>query len=192
MECSALEEANVVNITPIISRSAAGEVIAEVGAGGGFGDLVQAQELELDHQLIKDLKQWCKDKFVDREKRQPTLDLIAQVELSKLRSVPMTTLDPGGNSEINLPDVLKRLAELVKRSEDAGEVDEAGAMGLRPASQHTLPRNIVSSSNYALQIAKNTAYENRCSHTRDTPLMQSSAISWRHSNLLISIHVRSM
>jgi len=50
--CSALNERNVVWIRPIICRNGNNEV-AEVGTGGGGGDLTQNPELELDETSIR-------------------------------------------------------------------------------------------------------------------------------------------
>lgn len=49
MRCDFIENhQKVVWIRPIIARTKAGVEIAEIGIGGGAGDLTQSPELELD------------------------------------------------------------------------------------------------------------------------------------------------
>jgi hypothetical protein len=52
MHCSAINE-KTVWIKPIIARTKDGD-IAEIGVGGGGGDLIQRPELELDNDSVID------------------------------------------------------------------------------------------------------------------------------------------
>lgn len=54
MGCSFSEEENIVLIRPIITRLPSGVEIAEVGIGGGWGDLVPNHELAMDPDDIKE------------------------------------------------------------------------------------------------------------------------------------------
>ncbi len=151
MTCSTLEEANVVHITPILSYSANGGIIGEVGAGGGGEDLVQVQDFKLSDKIIELFKDWCKDKIADQEQRRTTLGHIAQIEASKLGSVPLTTLTADYPGEFDLIKILERLAELAKRSEFTRMISEEGATRTKPDSDEGLPKNIVSSLDDSLQ-----------------------------------------
>ena len=67
-------------IIPIISRSAIGKVIPELGAGGSAGDLIQPHDLELENledEDIAKLKTLCTKKISDPEVRRKTLDIIS-------------------------------------------------------------------------------------------------------------------
>ena len=91
--CSVLGKSRVIYITPIISRSNDGEIIPEVGAGGGIGDLKQAH-VELDFkQAACELVETCKEKIYDLDMRQKTLDILNQNVIPRLKSISMDLLD---------------------------------------------------------------------------------------------------
>jgi len=48
MHCAAINDDKTVWIRPIVTRTTNGDEIAEMGLGGGGGDLTQRPELELD------------------------------------------------------------------------------------------------------------------------------------------------
>lgn len=53
MQCDFIKNHNeVVWIRPIITRTKLGAEIAEIGIGGGGGDLTQSPELELDSDVV--------------------------------------------------------------------------------------------------------------------------------------------
>jgi DNA cross-link repair 1C protein len=54
MNCEATNNVNTVQIRPIITRTKVGAEIAEVGVGGGGGDLSQRPEVEFDSELMID------------------------------------------------------------------------------------------------------------------------------------------
>ena len=83
-------------IIPIISQSATGKVIPELGAGGGAGNLIQSHDLELEDledEDIAKLKALCIKKISDPEVRLKTLDIISQVIQSKPKVVSLDLLD---------------------------------------------------------------------------------------------------
>lgn len=70
---------DVVYITPIISRTSDGIEIAEVGAGGGHGDLRQTHELEItDLAALEALVKMCREAIKEPEALQQILSLISK------------------------------------------------------------------------------------------------------------------
>lgn len=51
MRCKAIDQ-NTVWIQPIIRRTKSGEEVAEIGIGGGGGDLSRRPELDLDSDFV--------------------------------------------------------------------------------------------------------------------------------------------
>ena len=119
--CPTLKESHTVFITPILSRSATGEAVLEMGAGGGAGDLVQSHELQLDGmQDILDLTKVCAENIVDKEARKNTLGFVLDTILSQKKSLPLAALDMDVNeNSIPLVELVRRLSSLVKRNGEA-------------------------------------------------------------------------
>lgn len=139
-----MKEAKVVQITPILSYSATGQMIGEIGAGGGGGDLLQLQDFELSDQDISDLQQWCEDEVIDPSKRQTTFNDIAQIKVAEIRSFPSAALGDDDYEYLDKLELLKRLARFVRRSLSGVRINEASAMEAKAASERKMSRNIVS------------------------------------------------
>lgn len=95
--CSVIDDATkVVHITPIISRTSSGIEVAEVGAGGGQGDLDQIHELEFgDLQSITQLMAICASKIQNEE------------VLSKVLSLLTSSINgQGGRLRLDLSDMV--------------------------------------------------------------------------------------
>jgi len=140
----------VVFITPIISRSALGAVVPEVGTGGGGGDLeIQALELKLDDEdKVLKLMKVCSELIVNCELRKKTLDFIDQARLSQKRSISLNALPPDEDqmSFIELAQHITKLADQ-GRSITTGQtplrVQDPRQQENMPAMERGLPRTIV-------------------------------------------------
>lgn len=144
----------MVYITPIISRSATGQVIPEVGAGGGARDLDQSHDLRLDNlkaEEIDKLIQLCTNKLITSEARLRTVDIISKAVASKKEAVPLGALKPEiGEKTMPLDDLVQLLAGLADR-EDGAILSKPdlkiskmrNARRTRTSQGELLPRNIV-------------------------------------------------
>ena len=117
MTCSTLDAPNVVHITPILSYSPEGQVIKEMGAGGGGQDLVQ--DFALNDENLKATKIWCQTSIVPLEQRKMTLRHIAQIEGSEIRTVSWATITAREYGEVDLIKILRNFAEYVDQKEDS-------------------------------------------------------------------------
>lgn len=133
----------MVHITPILSYAPDGGIIGGMGAGGGFKDLEEAHFM-LEDEFISKVKQWGKDTITDPGQRQTTLDLIACVEDSRLRTFPKAILKDNDHDEVNMIEFVKRPAKLARRFEENGKVNKSPPVGVRPASEQQPSNNIVS------------------------------------------------
>lgn len=147
--CPALDQGKVVYITPIIARSANGEVVPELGAGGGAGDLVQGHELELDSvQDILTLTKVCSEKIGDKNMRMKTLDFISDTLTCQKNSISLDALclDVKMKS-VTLVEFAQQLAKLVEQggnlAQPKSNVHEAMGYTNIPSKGYDLPRTIV-------------------------------------------------
>jgi len=148
--CAALDGNDVVFIKPIISRSASGTVVPEVGAGGGGGDLeVQALKLELvDEDNVLKLLKVCSEMVVNRELREKTLDYIEQARRSQKRSVSLNAIRPD-EGQIPLTELAQHISKLADQdgSNTAEQkflkVQNSRQQGDLPPMERELPRTIV-------------------------------------------------
>ncbi len=156
--CPTLEKADVVYITPIISRSATGQVIPEVGAGGGARDLDQSHDLRLDNlkaEEVEKLIQLCTNKIIHSEARLKTLGIISKAFVSKKDAVSLDALKPEiGEKTMPLDDLVQLLAGLADQEDGAilSKPDPRmstmrNARRTRTSQGELLPRNIVCLSN---------------------------------------------
>lgn len=112
LDCSGLKSPNIVWITPILKFSN-GEVVPEFGAGGGLGDLVQAQELELkDANTAIELMNICSTNIRDEQALARTLSLISKGMKSANKTVFLGALEEARESDA-IP--LKELARFFSR-----------------------------------------------------------------------------
>ncbi|MCJ1425154.1 hypothetical protein MMC29_003042 [Sticta canariensis] len=107
INCSGLESADVVWITPIIARSSDGTSIPEAGAGGGGDDLKQAHELELqDANTAVELIKLCLENIRDQQALEKTLDLISTGLKSANKTVTLDALKLArGSDSISLKEL---------------------------------------------------------------------------------------
>lgn len=112
LDCPGLKSPDIVWITPILKFSN-GEVVPELGAGGGLGDLVQAQELELkDANTAIELMDICSTNIRDEQALARTLSLISKGMKSANKTVVLGALEEARESDA-IP--LKELARFFSR-----------------------------------------------------------------------------
>lgn len=112
LDCPGLKSPDIVWITPILTFSN-GEVVPELGAGGGLGDLVQAQELELkDANTAIELMDICSTNIRDEQALARTLSLISKAMKSANKTVVLGALEEARESDA-IP--LKELAKFFSR-----------------------------------------------------------------------------
>ena len=145
----------MVYITPIISRSATGQVVPEAGAGGGARDLDLSHDIGLDKLKVDEankLIDLCTDTIMDNEARLRMMDIISKALASKKEAVLLKALKPeGGDKTMPLQDLVQLLAGLVGQ-EDGAILSEPNsrmsrvrnAKRTRTSQGEFLPKNIVS------------------------------------------------
>ena len=186
----------MVYITPIISRSTTGQVIPEVGAGGGARDLDQSHNLRLDNlkaEEVDKLIQLCTNKVISSEARSRTVDIISKAVASKKEALYLDALKPEiGEKTMPLDDLVQLLAGLADREDGAtlSKIDlkirrMRNARRTRTLEEH-LPRNIVCLP-ISFDILANW-YRN--SHILGTHLTKSCVISSVLLSHSMSIHAR--
>lgn len=140
-DCKALKSPNVVWITPMITYSANGEEVLELGAGGGGGDLVQ-HELELeDEETTRELLQLCFRAVKDSSVKQETEKLISEAYRSPAQKMSLDSISAVfSNHELSLIDFARLLTDAAGKEprERGGPHLDANA-----ESKQILPRHIV-------------------------------------------------
>lgn len=145
-----LGKSDVVYITPVISRSHTGDIVPELGAGGGGDDLLQSHELKLDNEVMESLTKLISEKVSDRELRIRILGLISQARLSERSSIGLDVLNVD-EGPIRLDDFVKRIVNLVQQGHDfvLHKTDDSSAsirLSNIPVAGTELPRTIVCST----------------------------------------------
>ncbi|KAF2236078.1 hypothetical protein EV356DRAFT_444058, partial [Viridothelium virens] len=105
----------VVRILPIISRFEDGTEVEEQGAGGGFGDLKQAHELEItDNESVGQLMSICAASIHDAEKLAKVLGmLVAKIPEKGSYNLTLTSNLPI-TDDMSLRDFVPILAEVAE------------------------------------------------------------------------------
>ncbi|EON68980.1 hypothetical protein W97_08238 [Coniosporium apollinis CBS 100218] len=147
--CSVVDgNPNVVWIIPIITRTPDGTEMAELGAGGGKGDLDQVHELDTaDVAAVAQLMNMCATKITEPEKLQRVLRLLSSVLEEKQTRIQLGGAGGGVDNEEGHLDLdqlpLQELVDILARLASA---DSDGAEALRPLGQQKrtkeLPRTI--------------------------------------------------
>ena len=136
--CKALDSLDVVWITPIISHSANGSDVLELGAGGGGGDLTQ-HELELDDEVTaKEFLRLLFDTVKDTSTREETERIFSKALLSPTQKISLDSLSPAfSDQDLSLKDLARILTDATRNrsGKKRGERNYE--------AKKTLPRQIV-------------------------------------------------
>ena len=151
--CPASNSSSTVYISPIINRGENGEILPEVGAGGGAGDLLQNYGyLELNDQtLTKMLIDLCDDRAEDPTKRSKIRDNIIKALGTDDKTISLDALalwDLAGDIKLNeFVENLIQLADSSKKGEEGNiensatrEITQNGELPFRiqfPYSRHS-------------------------------------------------------
>ena len=139
-DCKALKSLNVVWITPIITHSADGDDVVEMGAGGGGGDLTQ-HELELDDQeTTEGLLQLCFRALEDSSTKNEIERMISEAFHSPAQRISLDSISSAfSDRELPLEQFARSLTDAVKlmirKRENKGDA--------KAESRKTLPRQLV-------------------------------------------------
>ena len=144
-KCDGVKAADVVWITPIITRLGDGTIVEEMGAGGGAGDLVQTHEIDLnDQHAVQELFELCLESIKDEKNRKETLRLITEAVLAPSKKMSLAELDSHSlDHDIPLETFAKLLQKATLRSAKSVEKTEEQASSMKAKSQKELPRTIV-------------------------------------------------
>lgn len=136
--CKALDSPDVVRITPIITHSADGSDVLELGAGGGGGDLTQ-HELELDDEATaKEFLRLLLDTIKDISTREETERIFSKALLSPMQKISLDSLSSAfSDQDLSLKDLARILTDAI-RSKSGRQKGERNHEFKR-----TLPRQIV-------------------------------------------------
>ena len=138
------EEPRVVWIIPILTRTTHGDIVPELGAGGGGTDLQKSHVVELnDPATTLQLMQLCSDKIVDKGARARALRNISKAASSPSRSIDLSNLDISIlKDELSLGQLLALLA-LLNEDEHAGLCERGSMEGTKYSAASGAPRKIL-------------------------------------------------
>jgi DNA cross-link repair 1C protein len=144
VECPVARGSNVVEVFPIITREN-GQDIRELGAGGGKGDLNQAQEIEMhDSEALQDLIKLCSATIQDKTTLEKVTTLVAQCHNSPAaRIILESCADPDETQEtddaIKLDRVVEELIRMVQEQTPAssGKLESLPSRITFPYSRHS-------------------------------------------------------
>ncbi len=187
--CPVLDQDDVVYITPVVSRSITGEIVPEMGAGGGAADLLQSHELDLDSsQDVLTLTRLCSEKMIDKELGAHVLKSISEAILCRQKKpLVLDSLRVDGQKRSSIPSAesAKCLANLVEKGgnlmQGKSNLQESLEQKNTPGGGHDLPRIIVCSPKIINEKELSSFRSNSLTHgTRHT---KSSVISSGRSTL---------
>lgn len=111
--CQVFKSPQTVFIRPILSRDEEGHELAEMGVGGGGGDLVRKHELEpFDNGAIANLIDLCNTAIADPQKRDQILTLLSIDKMSNNLSLGSGVLNVS-TEDIGLEEFARKLAAFV-------------------------------------------------------------------------------
>jgi DNA cross-link repair 1C protein len=128
-QCSSVfKKDRVVTIIPVITRDHQGNEIRELGAGGGKGDLNQAQALEMQDEIVlQNLIALCSSNVEDAGTLERIKMLITSSHLSRNAHVQLESfIDPDETQETDETDtslnrVVDQLSKMVQEPKDTPE-----------------------------------------------------------------------
>lgn len=202
-QCAVMSEpgsqkpSRIVWITPIITHTRNGEIVPELGAGGGGADLNRAHNLELNNSAeILKLLQFCSDQIADRDVRARVLRKISHAVSSHTKTIDNLDF---GLEEIGQEISVERLPELLVSLENDRQIiprkrphsdAEMHFVGIGSYQEQTLPNRIVSQ---CCLIPIGVILANLCPSIfliLDIPLSMNFVTLWQPFDLVISILAR--
>jgi len=157
-ECEGIQSADVVWITPIITRATDGTDVLEMGTGGGGGDLTQTHELDLDDPGVAfELLDLCLHGVDGTATRQRITDIIKNLRNAPGSRVLLADLGIRPlDHEISLDD----FADLLRRAADQDQNPAKGlvapASGKRTAGRQKARRTI------QFPYSRHSSYDELC------------------------------
>jgi DNA cross-link repair 1C protein len=107
---------------PIITRDAQGIPVPEVGAGGGYGDLIQDQLELLDADMVDRLKEACSEVIKDPEVLANVQRMLSSVSDSKDKTLKLEELASAEDEGKKESILLKHLIQVLSKREDSREM----------------------------------------------------------------------
>jgi hypothetical protein len=149
--CTTISSGQSVYITPIVTRTQDGSEVAELGAGGGLGDLYQTHELELpDEVSIQQLLDLCAEQISDPESRETVVRALTEAYSSKRKSLLLDDYGIKEEDDISLQRLIQLLSRGPKRS--------AGPGGNNASPTKRLSNTIVRTRWFTLKYAQRADY----------------------------------
>ncbi|MCJ1439325.1 hypothetical protein MMC27_008717 [Xylographa pallens] len=164
LECKHLISSPAVFITPIISRTIKGDVLSELGAGGGGGDLVQSHEIDLqDPMAAIELMKLCSESITDTDARVKTMRLITEAMTSGSISLLWENLD-SNTDLVDMPlEQFTLLLRKIAETRDWSQIQQSNAV---TTSKHEETSVFESRAQLAKHISfpysRHSSYEELC------------------------------
>lgn len=141
-ECDVIRDnAEVVVITPIITRTKEGVNILEPGAGGGLGDLSRIHELEsLDNNVVTQLMALCATKIKDDSLLARILTFLSGQSRrgdGRVRLHPDHIAGLEDDDEMSIDEVIRFLRLAVEETSDVDDILERPKIITFPYSRHS-------------------------------------------------------
>lgn len=157
-ECEGVQSADVVWITPIITRSTDGADVLETGAGGGGGDLTQTHELDLgDPDVALELLDLCLHGVEGTATRQRIVEIIKRLIHAPGSKVLLADLGiPPLEHEISLEDFAALLRGAADQEQNTAKGLVAPASGKRTAERRQARRTI------QFPYSRHSSYDELC------------------------------
>lgn len=144
VHCSVASSKNTVYVTPIVSRTADGSDVPEVGIGGGLGDLYQTHELELPDQssLVK-LEELCSEKIHDPRALFKAKEALFEAFKSKRKTLSLDSYGLKDAHEMSLDELVSMLSRGRLGEESTTPGDLKPSTKILEGTGKPLPRSIV-------------------------------------------------
>ena len=141
-KCTVVDSANVVRITPIITRSNDGTDIPEIGAGGGGGDLNTIHELDMaDGDMVNELLELCFRETDDPAKKEQVEGMIKRAIHDPAKKMSLAGLDATLlDHDISLNDFARLL---LRAANQVGSRMQSPVVNEESTARPELPRTIV-------------------------------------------------
>ena len=157
--CPALSSPTTVYITPIMNRDESGEILPEIGAGGGGGDLLQNHgylELE-DRRSVESLLEMCNKKVEDLTMRSKIRDMVNMAVGSSHKAISLDDVSLRSlKGDIKVEEFVENLVKAVSSHKKGADVNAEETAAERVASRNGLPCRI------QFPYSRHSSYEELC------------------------------